>query len=112
MIMNKFNFADIVLLEFPFSDTLVKKQRPAVVLKDTNDKDIIVARVTSQIKNSIFDIDIKDWKKAGLMLPSIIRVHKIATLEAAMVKKVIGKLQLNDTKNLKNALADLFCDIV
>lgn len=56
--MLSFKFGNIVLIEFPYSDVLHKKQRPALVLKDTHDGDIIVSRITSQSKESINDIEI------------------------------------------------------
>ena len=104
----KYSFSEIVLLEFPFTDGKNSKLRPAVVLKDTEDSDIILARVTSQIKNSEFDIEVKDWKHAGLMLPSIIRIHKIATLESEMIVKSLGNLSNEDSTKLKQFLFKLF----
>ncbi len=37
---------DIVLLKFPFTDASGSKRRPARLLLDTGDDDIVVARVT------------------------------------------------------------------
>ncbi len=49
--MNKLNFGDIVLLKFPFTNTKTFKKRPALIIKDLNDNDIIVCRITS--KNNV-----------------------------------------------------------
>jgi hypothetical protein len=35
---------------------------------------------------------VNNWKECGLKLPSVIRVHKLATLEKDMVESVIGKI--------------------
>jgi mRNA interferase MazF len=43
---------DIVLLQFPFTDTAGSKRRPALVLLDTGDDDIVVARVTGQLSTA------------------------------------------------------------
>jgi mRNA interferase MazF len=94
----KFKFGDIVLLHFPFTDTLRKKKRPALILFDTDDEDIIVARVTSKLHNTNFDLQIDNWESYGLKLPSVVRLHKVATLDKSIVDKIIGRLD-NDQKN-------------
>ncbi|MCX6843143.1 MAG: hypothetical protein NTX53_12765 [candidate division WOR-3 bacterium] len=44
--MASYSAGDVVLLEFPFTDTSGSKRRPALILHDTGDDDIVVARVT------------------------------------------------------------------
>lgn len=87
---------EIVLLSFPFSDMTEMKRRPALILLDTGDEDIIVARVTSQISQTAFDVELVDWQQAGLLLPSVVRVHKVATLEKRLVEHRLGKLTPDD----------------
>ncbi|MCK9208859.1 MAG: type II toxin-antitoxin system PemK/MazF family toxin [Salinivirgaceae bacterium] len=95
--MNKLNFGDIVLLKFPYTDVKTFKRRPALIINDFNDDDIVVCRITSQIYKTKNDIYIDDWEKSGLKLPSVIRVHKIATLEKNMVELIMGQID-NPTK--------------
>lgn len=90
--MDKLNFGDIVLLKFPFTDNRTFKKRPALIINDFKDGDIIVCRITSQIYQTGNDVFIDDWKKCGLKLPSVIRVHKLATLEKDMVEVVMGQI--------------------
>ncbi len=90
--MDHLKFGDIVLLKFPFTDGHSFKKRPALVLCDTNDGDIIVCRITSKLYNSTYDIELKKWKEFELKLPSVIRVHKIATTEKQLVESKIGKI--------------------
>jgi mRNA interferase MazF len=90
--MDKLNFGDIVLLTFPFTDTKTFKKRPALIINDFDDKDIIVCRITSQIYNTPYDVSIENWEKFGLKLPSVIRVHKLATLEKDLVEIVMGRI--------------------
>lgn len=97
--MPKLNFGDIVLLKFPFTDNKTYKKRPALIISDFDDGDIIVCRITSQMYNSKNDLFIDEWESAGLKLPSVIRVHKIATLEKNMVEIVMG--QVDETTKLK-----------
>jgi mRNA interferase MazF len=94
--MIEYQPGDIVLLEFPFSDTIGVKRRPALVLLDVGDDDILVARVTSRITHSRFDAEIVEWEQAGLLLPSVARVHKIATLEKKLVRRKLGTLTAKD----------------
>ncbi len=61
--------SEIVLVSFPFSDSTETRRRPALVLLDTGDDDILVARVTSQAVRVQFDIGIEDWQSASLLLP-------------------------------------------
>ena len=44
--MTTYQPGDVVLLAFPFTDGVRQKQRPALVLLDTGDPDIVVARIT------------------------------------------------------------------
>lgn len=97
--INRFTFGDVVLLRFPYTDLAKSKQRPGVILKDTNDGDIIVSRITSKEKETEFDLEIQHWEESDLKLPSIIRSHKIATLEKSLVVEKLGKLNEMD-KNL------------
>jgi mRNA interferase MazF len=99
---------EIVLLEYPYTDLVGTKLRPAVVLKDTGDNDFIVIRATSQPKLTEYDITIEDWQFCGLLKPSIMRVHKMATLETNLVKKKMGVLSKNDLNKLYACLQGLF----
>ncbi len=108
--MGKLNLGDIVLLKFPFTDGKTFKRRPALIIYDSLDGDIIVCRITSQIYKTENDIYIDDWEKAGLKLPSVIRLHKIATLEKELVELVMGhidNLTKEKARNIISKLADL-----
>ena len=61
--MNPFAFGDIVLLKFPFTDGNSFKKRPALVINDFNDGDIIVCRITSKIYNTDNDVLLDEWEK-------------------------------------------------
>jgi mRNA interferase MazF len=95
--MDKLHFGDIVLLKFPFKDGKTFKRRPALIINDFEDGDIIVCRITTQIYKTKNDIYVDEWEKSGLKLPSVIRVHKIATLEKDMVELIMGQIE-NPTK--------------
>jgi len=90
--MEKIETGNIVLLKFPFADGIIYKRRPALVLKDFEDGDLLVCRITSKIYRSKYDIYLDDWLSFGLKLPSVIRVHKMATLEKDMIDTIIGQI--------------------
>lgn len=90
--MSTLRFGKFVLLSFPFTDGKGSKRRPALVIRDTGDGDVIVCRVTSKLYDTVFDLSIEDWEKCGLRLPSVVRTHKIATLSSSMVERELGEI--------------------
>ena len=109
MLMDKIETGSIVLLRFPFSDGIGFKRRPALVLKDCEDGDVLVCRITSKIYNSKYDIYLDDWLKFGLKLSSVVRVHKMATLETDMIEAIMGQIDdtvLNNVKEIYKSIIE------
>ena len=102
--MDKLPFGTIVLLKFPFTDGKTFKKRPALLIQDSSDGDIIVCRITSQIYDTENDVFVTNWKQSGLKLPSVIRVHKIATLDKTMIEVIMGKIDID----MQSRVKDLF----
>ena len=99
--MDKFNFGDIVVLEFPFTDGKSKKKRPALVLlHDEKDNELLLARITSKIHQNNFDIELVDWQQSNLLLKSYVRLGKLATLHTDLVYKKLGKISIIDKKEI------------
>ena len=109
--MVQYHFGDIVLLSFPFADGVGGKKRPVLILLDTGDDDDVVARITSQMIQVDYDCLLSDWQQSGLLLPSIIKLHKLATIEKKLVDKVMGKLSPLDINNVRIKLKDLWMKI-
>ncbi|MBN1927723.1 MAG: type II toxin-antitoxin system PemK/MazF family toxin [Prolixibacteraceae bacterium] len=105
--MGSLCFGDIVLLKFPFTDDKTFKRRPALVISDLNDGDVIVCRITSQLYETKYDVVIEDWQESGLKLPSVIRIHKLATLEKEIVELVIGKVDASIKEKVKEKITKL-----
>jgi len=78
------------------------------VLLDTGDADIIVARVTSQSPQADYDLELEEWQNAGLALPSIVRLHKIATLEKRLVERQLGRLANTDWERVRAIVQQLW----
>lgn len=87
---------ELVLVTFPFAGSTQTKNRPALVILDTGNADVVVARVTTQMHQTPYDLPITDWQGAGLLAPSVVRLHKLATLEKALIRRRLGKLQQPD----------------
>lgn len=86
------NKGDIVLIPFPFSDLSGAKNRPAVMLIET-DEDITVAFITTQIKWSTgFDVLLTPSDLNGLKKVSLIRLNKLATIDKDLVEGRLGSL--------------------
>jgi mRNA interferase MazF len=109
--MQNYQSGEVLLLSFPFGDAVGSKRRPALALLDTGDEDIIVARITSQIAPTDFDVELAEWKQAGLLLRSYVRVHKVATLEKRLVERRLGTLTPNDWAKVQAKIQQLWTSI-
>lgn len=84
---------DILLIPIPFSNLSITKQRPVLVLSNDNynqfTKDLLVAAITSQLKDIDYSILITqdDLAEGNLKVTSAIRADKIYTLRAVLKEK-------------------------
>ena len=97
---------EIVLIAFPFTGGTGTKRRPALVLLDAGDSDVLLARVTTKEYDTRYDAPLADWRAAGLLAPSVVRLHKLATLERTLIERVIGRLTDADRERVARVLAD------
>jgi len=107
--MTNYDLGDIVLLKgFPQTDLKKVIKRPALVLTDLGDQDIIVARITGEIYDTPYDYVISNWQEMGLLLPSMVRVGKIATLHRNFIIRKLGKIGEKDVQEIKARLRKAF----
>lgn len=105
---------DLVLVKFPFTNLNTEKKRPALVLAEVpfaKSLDLlVVALVTSKLDGLKLrgDVRLKDWEGANLLHASLVRLSKIATLEAELIDKKIGSLSSADRKTVKAVFQDIF----
>jgi mRNA interferase MazF len=89
---------DIVLVNFPFTDLVSSKVRPAVVVT-TKGEDVIILGIFSKIPETIQEswFVIEDtaeyFLKTGLKKKSIIKTEKIAVIQNSIIKKTLGDLK-------------------
>ena len=106
--MTPYRFGDIVLVGFPHTDLRGASKRPAIVLYDSGDQDVLVARVTTQEYMSEGDYKIPNWEKGGLLAESYVRLGKQATIEKRYVIRRLGALEPQEIENLKSILKKIY----
>jgi len=105
-----YEFGDVVLLPFPFTNQAASKKRPAVIVSnaDYNETkpDIVVMAITSQLRPAptLGEVWIEKWQAANLLKPSAIK-PVFATLEQALVIRRLGALGATDQASLRRAIA-------
>ena len=107
--MTAYNFGDVILVPFPFTDLQQSKQRPAVIVSGARyhaeRPDLILMAVTSQVRSppAFGETTLRDWQAAGLLKPSVIK-PVLATLDQRLARKTLGRLSETDRSALKAAL--------
>lgn len=99
---------DILLIAFPQTGSSQTKMRPALVVLDTGDHDVVVARITTQPYQTPYDVALSEWKATGLLAASVVRLHKLATLEKSLIKKMLGQLQPADQPNVADTMKQTY----
>lgn len=105
-----YSFGDIVLVPFPFTDQSATKRRPAVVISShayhRERPDLIIMAVTSQARptGSAGEVQVRDWKGAGLIKPSVIK-PVITTIEQSL--RLLGRLNQEDQEALRRAISQI-----
>lgn len=106
-----YEFGDLVLVPFPFTDQTAAKKRPVVVSSDAynrNRPDVILMAVTSQVHSShVGDIPVQSWQQGGLLKPSVIKPI-FTTIKKGLVLRKLGSLDREDRIALKNVLLSVF----
>jgi mRNA interferase MazF len=105
--MTNYQVGDLVLVDFPFTVSGPGKPRPALVILDTGDADVLVARVTTQVQTTAWDVLISGWQQAGPLAPSTVRLHKLATLAKSRVRRHVGTLDAGDRQQVGLALQQI-----
>ena len=105
---------EVALVRFPFTDLATAKKRPALVLGRTTrsprNRLATVAMITSQVEAMKLDGDVllTDWKAAGLLHPSLLRLAKVATVDEQLIEKTIGRLSARDLDVAREAFHRVF----
>lgn len=95
--MTKYKLGDVVLVVFSQTDGK-RKQRPALVILDTGDDDIVLAPITTTKRKNKGDYKIENWQQSGLLLNSWVRLAKITCLNKSDIYKNLGIFSIGDKK--------------
>lgn len=90
--MTSYRFGEVVLVAFPLTGKSETKKRPALVILDTGDVDLVLAPITTTERHGLGDYKLKNWAAAGLLKESWIRLGKVASLEKYSIDRRLGEL--------------------
>ena len=106
----------IVLVSFPFDDFSKEKIRPVLCLTEFigPHKHILVAFITSKVKDEILETDIlitkddKSFKDTGLSVSSKVQLHRIMTISSSAIKRELGSIDKDMQVKIATKLKSLF----
>jgi len=105
---------DIVLIRFPQADLQAGKLRPALVVAIAPGRhaDLLLALISSRAYQSVPQFDElidpadPDYATTGLKALSVIRVARLATVEASTINARLGHISAQRLGSIKKRLAD------
>jgi mRNA interferase MazF len=98
----------IVLVPFPFTDLSATKMRPALVLSAKPLKsDVLVAFISSKLRQGEYHVPIPPTAKNGLKVPSVVICSKLATLEKTVILGELGRAEGEVITQVKSKLATI-----
>ena len=91
---------------FPFLDSKETKIRPVIVISKPQGphKVIAILPVSSKLMREQVDFTIIEWGDAGLLKPSVARVHRLTTMLQADLIAELGTLSQREIQTLKTSL--------
>ena len=103
---------DIVLIRFPQADLQAGKLRPALVVAIAPGRhaDILLAMITSRLNQALPDFDEiiaskhSDFSRSGLKVPSVVRLARLTTVEAAVINARLGEIASRRLETIRNRL--------
>ena len=104
--MERFVKGDIVVVLFPFTDLSNAKRRPALVINNLKNDDLILCQITSRLKTDGYSVGFSEsnFEAGSLKKTSYIRpnrlftihrnaiLYKVAQLKTEKVNEVIDKI--------------------
>ncbi|MEK6840477.1 MAG: type II toxin-antitoxin system PemK/MazF family toxin [Nanoarchaeota archaeon] len=110
--MERFVRGDVVVLDFPFSNLLQVKRRPALIVKIPKGGDAIVSQITGKSQESSLEVQInkKDFKEGGLKIDSYLRLDKFFSIERSIIKYKAGSLKPEKFKEIIDRIISFLRD--
>lgn len=104
-----YDFGDIVLVPFPFTDQSASKKRPAVVVSSCafhqTRPDVMLMAITSKVQTlqHLDGLMIQSWEESGLLKPSVVK-PVMTTVTRTLIIKKLGRLEEHDQASLREFL--------
>lgn len=106
--MTTYEVGDVVLVAFPQSGGEPRKRRPALVILDIGDADIVLAPITTRERVGLGDVRLQEWQESGLLRESWVRLAKVACLEKRDIARRLGHLSSKDRMEVAQTWRLLF----
>ena|SRR3989344_818895 len=102
--MEGFVRGEVVVLEFPFSNLLQVKRRPALIIKVPKGDDVIVCQITGRSYEKTVEIPLKkeEFQKGNLRVESYVRLDKLFSIEKSLIKYKVGSLKKEKIDDIVN----------
>jgi len=107
--MEEFVKGDVVVIPFPFSDLSSIKLRPALIIVELPNRDVMLCQITSKQKTDGFSISSNknDFILGGLNQLSFIRPNRIFTAEKSIIKYKAGSIRFEKQQDVRNRIVSL-----
>ncbi len=105
---------DIVLIRFPQTDLQTGKLRPALVVASAPGRhaDLLLSLISSRTYQAvpqfdeIIDPSDSDYAVTGLKVRSVVRLARLASVEASVINARLGTISSKRLRQIKKRLAD------
>ena len=109
--MTSFSRGDVVLVKFVFADEKGARQRPGLIVSTDRyhrgRQETILAAITSNVGRLLVgDYQIKAWRKAGLLYPSVV-TGIVRTIKHEMIAGKMGELPASELHAVEDKLREI-----
>jgi mRNA interferase MazF len=102
----------VVLVPFPFDDLSGAKVRPAVCLTEaiTAHRHVVIAYLSSVVPTIVLPSDLvldpmdPDFRRTGLQVRSVLRLHRLATVRTRLFIRMLGELSDGQLQQVESRL--------
>jgi len=101
---------DVVVFEYPFTDSFETKKRPSLIIAKLKGNDVILCQITGQPRPDpdIIELKQKDFQSGGIKRDGFIRPSSIFTMHTSRIEYKAGKLNQQKIKEVQTKLIDIF----
>ncbi len=106
----KYEKGEVVVFQFPFSDTEESKKRPSLVVATLKGDHVILAQITGQPRPDpdLLELGSNDFQSGGISRDSFIRPSVLFTIHKSKINYKAGKIKQEKIKEVQNKLIEVF----